>query len=134
MLGLSVTQGLVRTEALDEAGALAGVRVQLLLPGPAPLVGACPGVCLLGTADTPGQRCGSIFCRFLPLLWVFLCLQTLTMPWGKGDSPACPPWLGNGQEGLWGAAESNSVKYSFSLIHTNISPLELWCAWSSASV
>lgn len=61
MLGLSVTQGLVRTEALDEAGALAGVRVQLLLPGPAPLVGACPGVCLLGTADTPGQRCGSTF-------------------------------------------------------------------------
>lgn len=37
-IGVCVTQDLVRTEALGEAGALADGRVQLLLPGPAPLV------------------------------------------------------------------------------------------------
>lgn len=117
-----------RGRGWDGAGALADAECSScrLLP-----------LCVCGAA-LPHQcrRCGSFFCGLIPLPWVFLCLQTLAMPWTR--QRAFPVPLGRAVDSsasgsFPAAAESDALKYS-SLIHTSISPLELRCARSSASV
>lgn len=90
--------------------------------------------CLLGSADTPVAKVWKHF------LWVCTFAVGVLVPGtalGQGRQP-CPCPLARQWTAALGsfpaAAESNSVKYSFSLVHTNISPLELRCARSSASV
>lgn len=103
-----------------------------------PLWVPAPNWCLLGTADTPLAKV------WKHLLWFFTFAVGVFVPAGSGTAlgqgrkpcpcPLARQWTAGPLGSFPAAAEANSVKYSFSLVHTNISPMESRCAPSSASV